>query len=73
MKKTAIYTYLGTNGTVTTPVHLEGIYSVKNYRLEADNGKALTKDKGIHTVRSITVPEAEIDEWEEINAKDSSK
>ena len=30
MKKTIIYTYLGTNGTITTPIHLEGIYSVKN-------------------------------------------
>ena len=29
MTKQVLYTYLGTNGVLTTPIHLEGIYSVK--------------------------------------------
>ena len=44
MIKQVTYTYLGTNGTLTTPIHLEGIYSVKKIVLTADEGKKLTKD-----------------------------
>lgn len=65
MLKTIIYTYLGTNGTLSTPIHLEGIYSVKNYSLIADKDKQLTKD-GEHFYSSITVPENEIDQWYEV-------
>lgn len=65
MKKTIIYTYLGTNGTISTPIHLEGIYSVKKYNLIADENKLLTKD-GINTYGHITVPEDELDQWYEI-------
>ena len=36
MKKTPIYTYLGTNGIITSPVHLESIFYTLKYRLEAD-------------------------------------
>lgn len=65
MTKTIIYTYLGTNGTLSTPIYLEGIYSVKNYNLIADKNKQLTKD-GKHFYSSITVPENEIDQWYEV-------
>lgn len=65
MTKTIIYTYLGTNGTISTPIHLEGIYSIKNYSLIADNDKLLTKD-GINTYGHVTVPESEISQWYEI-------
>lgn len=65
MTKTIIYTYLGTNGTLSTPIHLEGIYSVKNYSLIADKDKQLTKD-GKYFYSSITVPENEIDQWYEV-------
>jgi hypothetical protein len=64
MTKTIIYTYLGTNGTLSTPIYLEGIYSVKNYNLIADKDKQLTKD-GKHFYNSITVPENEVDQWYE--------
>ena len=60
MTKTLLYTYLGTNGTITSPVHLEGIYSTKKYRLVAGLNKVLTKDGGITTVKSIVVPEDEL-------------
>lgn len=65
MTKTIIYTYLGTNGTLSTPIYLEGIYSVKNYSLIADEDKLLTKD-GINTYGHVTVPENEINQWYEI-------
>ena len=65
MKKTPIYTYLGTNGTITSPVHLEGIYSVVNYRLEADADKILSKDGGSTTAKVVTVPADEVELWEE--------
>lgn len=65
MTKTIIYTYLGTNGTLSTPIHLEGIYSVKNYNLIADEDKLLTKD-GINTYGHVIVPENEINQWYEI-------
>ena len=44
MKKEKYYTYLGTNGTITSPVHLEDIYYTVKYSLEAENNKVLTKD-----------------------------
>ncbi len=73
MKKTAFYTYLGTNGTITSPIHLEGIYFVLNYRLEADENKMLTKDNGITCVKMVTVPEDEVDEWKEVYSKVNPK
>lgn len=66
MTKTIIYTYLGTNGIVSTPVHLEGIYFIKKYNLIADENKLLTKD-GINTCGHVTVPEDELELWYEIN------
>lgn len=65
MIKTAMYEYLGTNGTILSPVHLEDIYYVKKYKLLADNLKRLTKD-GKSFVKEVIVPEAEVDEWKEV-------
>lgn len=66
MIKTLFYTYLGTNGTVSTPIFLENIYSTKKYQLIAEPGKLLTKD-GKETYNSIFVPVNEVDEWYEID------
>ena len=45
MKKIVLYTYLGTNGSITSPVHLEDTYYTRKLRLIADNRfKRLTKD-----------------------------
>lgn len=68
MKKTPLYTYLGTNGTITTPIHLEGIYCVIKYRLEAEINKVLTKDD-INFVKTVVVPEEEVDLWREVYKK----
>lgn len=73
MTKTPIYTYLGTNGIITSPVHLEDIYYVLKYRLEADANKVLTNDNGVTKMRMVTVPADEVDQWKEIYSKVSSK
>ena len=72
MIKTPLYTYLGTNGTITSPIHLEGIYSVVKYRLEAENGKKLTKDNKSF-VKEVVVAEDDIELWEEVTVTVSSK
>ena len=64
MTKTAYYTYLGTNGTITSPVHLEDIYYTVKYRLVADKNCLLTN--GVANVKTITVPEDEVSLWIEI-------
>ena len=60
MRKTLYYTYLGVNGTITSPVLLEGIYAVKKYQLIASDGKVLTKDDKNY-VDSIMIPESDLE------------
>ena len=67
MIKVKLYVYLGTNGTIESPVHLEDIFYTTRYRLIADNDMALTED-GKNLVSSTTVPEDEVDEWKEVPA-----
>ena len=68
MTKEILYTYLGTNGTITSPVHLEDIYYTRKVRLTADVGKQLTKDD-INYSSVVTVPEEEVDLWKEVKKK----
>jgi hypothetical protein len=65
MIKQVLYTYLGTNGSLTTPIHLEGIYSVRKVRLVAAEGKKLTKDFK-NFFETVLVPEADVDLWVEV-------
>ena len=65
MIKEILYTYLGTNGSLTTPIHLEGIYSVRKVRLIAEGNKLLTKDFK-NFVRTTVVPESEVPMWQEV-------
>ena len=60
MKKTNIYKYLGTNGVIESPIHLEDIYYVRKLQLLADNNKRLTKN-GKDFVQSVVIPEDELD------------
>jgi len=62
MIKTPLYTYLGTNGTLTTPIHLEDIYYVLSYRLEADTNKMLSRDGGKTMLKKVVAPADEVDE-----------
>ena len=68
MTKEVYYTYLGTNGTITSPVHLEDIYYTRKVRLTADAGKQLTKDN-VNYSSVVTVPEEEVDLWKEVKKK----
>ncbi|MBO7535631.1 MAG: hypothetical protein J6T34_00630 [Bacilli bacterium] len=65
MTKEILYTYLGTNGTITTPVHLEGVPCIKRYHLKADKNKVLTN--GIVKSTTVTVAAEDIDKWSEVN------
>lgn len=67
MKKRKIYTYLGTNGTIISPVHLEGIYCIEKYELTAADGKKLINTDGEIT-EMITIPADELNNWSEIDA-----
>lgn len=68
MTKQTLYTYLGTNGTITSPVHLEDIYYVLKYKLIADEKKQLTKDN-ISFVSQVIVPQEEVEDWLEVEGK----
>lgn len=65
MIKSVLYEYLGTNGTILSPIHLEDIYYVRKLKLQADNGMRLTKD-GKTFVKTVIIPEEELDEWQEV-------
>lgn len=64
MKKTILYQYLGTNGTILSPVHLEDAYYVRKVRLTAAPDCILTN--GVISKKSVTVSEADVDLWKEI-------
>lgn len=66
MTKEVMYVYLGTNGTICSPIHLEDIYYIRKYRLWADKHKILTKDNK-NFVRTIIVSEDDIPNWIEID------
>lgn len=68
MKKQTLYTYLGTNGTITSPVHLEDIYYTSKCKLTADKDMVLTKDDEFF-VETIVVPYDEVEEWKEVKKK----
>jgi hypothetical protein len=65
MTKTVMYVYLGTNGTITSPVHLEDTYYIRKIQLRAHEDKLLTKD-GKQFFVEVLVPEAEVNEWYEV-------
>ena len=65
MKKEILYNYLGTNGTILSPVFLEGIYCVRKVRLTAESGKRLTND-GVHFYSTIVISENELSNWYEV-------
>lgn len=65
MTKTILYTYFGTNGTITSTVHLEDIYYLRKIRLTAAPGKVLTN--GERSVSSVIVLDEDVDKWTEID------
>lgn len=67
MKKYILYEYLGTNGIITSPIHLEDVYYVRKVRLIADKGKALVTDADATPRQIVVIPEADLDAWREID------
>lgn len=65
MVQEKLYEYLGTNGTLCTPICLEGIYKIEKIRLIAEEGKLLTKDYKTYK-KTVTVPKAEVEQWHEV-------
>lgn len=66
MTKTVLYNYLGTNGTIQSPVHLEDVYYTRSLYLVADEKKVLTRN-GKDTFKAVTIAENELDDWQEID------
>ncbi len=64
MKGIVIYRYLGTNGIIESPVHLEDTYYTRLIQITADEGMVLTN--GVSEVETIRVPEEEVSNWREI-------
>lgn len=67
MIKEIMYEYLGTNGTICSPVHLEDIYYIRKIKLFAEDGKVLTN--GVRTEKVVLIPEDELDQWTEIESE----
>ena len=64
MKKTVIYRYLGTNGVLETPIHLEDIYYIRLIDLKADEGKILTNgERKTYFTRAF---EEDVPNWYEV-------
>lgn len=66
MTKQVIYRYLGTNGVIESPVHLEDIYYIRRLLLVASDNKKLTSDDKVF-YSSITIPEGDLSLWKEVN------
>lgn len=64
MKKQVIYKYLGTNGIIESPVHLEDTYYTRLIQLRADEGYLLTNGK--RKISAIRIPEEEVSNWTEV-------
>lgn len=64
MTKQVMYTYLGTNGSITTPVHIEDTYYIRKIELRPAPGMKLSKD-GVSFVYLALVPEEDVPQWKE--------
>jgi len=64
MTKQVLYKYLGTNGVIESPIHLEDIYYVRVNVLSAEKGKILTD--GITRKKVVRCADEEVEKWVEI-------
>lgn len=65
MTKQVLYKYLGTNGTIESPVHLEDIYYIRINVLTADKGKILSDGK--ITKKQVRCSDDEVNQWIEVS------
>jgi hypothetical protein len=66
MTKEIIYTYIGTNGMVSTPIHLEGISAIKKIHITAEEGKQITDGNTVSNHVWVSTDE-EAEKWTEID------
>lgn len=66
MTRTVMYRYMGTNGIIESPVHLEDIYYIRFIRLVADADKILTNGKD--RLKAVNTTEEEEKTWREVKA-----
>ena len=66
MTKKILYRYLGTNGIIESPIHLEDIYYTRILVLTAGKNKMLTD--GERVLKSVRVPEENEKLWREIDS-----
>ena len=64
MEKTVLYQYIGTNGIILSPVHLEDTYYIRKLSLKANKGCILTNGEIYR--KNITIPEEDLDLWFEV-------
>ena len=67
MTKRVLYKYLGTNGVIESPVHLEDIYYVRINVLTAAAGKILTDGQDFK--KTVRCSDDEVEQWKEITDK----
>lgn len=67
MTKQVLYKYLGTNGVIESPVHLEDIYYVRINVLIADQDKILTN--GTEFKSAVRCSDDEVSEWREVDKR----
>lgn len=65
MTKQVLYKYLGTNGVIESPVHLEDIYYVRINVLVAGAGKTLTNGKIFKKI--VRCSDDEVSLWREVD------
>lgn len=71
MIKEIYYTYLGSNGTITSPVLLPDMHHVKKVKLIADKNKMLTNKDGV-LLKTVMTTEEEISNWTEIDVDNNN-
>lgn len=64
MTKQTLYTYLGENGTITSPIYLPDVSHITKYCLTADKDKMLTNGEIVTKTRIVT--ERDLPNWYEI-------
>ena len=67
MTKQVLYRYLGTNGVIESPVHLEDIYYVRINVLTAAAGKMLTDGEVFK--KTVRCSDDEVEQWTEVEDK----
>lgn len=64
MTKEILYRYLGTNGVIESPIHLEDIYYTRINVLTAKEGCVLYN--GTRRMKQVRCSDDELEQWKEV-------